>query len=70
MDEDSLDDILEEERQSKLDYSLHQTPLPEDNDRPAAPADDISDDMKEFPRDENHPSQDVNVDESERYDQG
>jgi hypothetical protein len=67
MDDDqqnpSADDMFEAERQDQLNHSVGDQPLAEDNDSPAAPADDNGDEKLSA----DHPSHDSNVDESERY---
>lgn len=69
MHDDTLDNILEDERQNKIDASFDQEKLPEDNDNPAAPADDITN-PHEIKFDQNHPSQDTGIDQTEKYDEG
>jgi hypothetical protein len=59
----SADDMLEEERPDALNHSVGGQRLAEDNDSPAAPADDNGDEKLSA----DHPSHDSNVDESERY---
>lgn len=67
MSDQSLDDILENERADKLQHTLFQEKLPEDNDRPAAPASDVSE-KENIPYD--HPSLDTDQDSFERYQDG
>ena len=59
----SADDSLEQERPNALNHSVGEQRLAEDNDPPAAAADDNTDET--LPLD--HPSQDTGVDESEKY---
>jgi hypothetical protein len=60
----SADNMLEEERPDALNHSVGGQSLAEDNDSPAATADDNTDEKLSS----NHPSQDTGVDESEKYD--
>jgi hypothetical protein len=59
----SPDDMFEVERQNQLEHSVGDQPLPEDNESPAAPADDTG--TEKLPVD--HPSHDSNIDDLERY---
>jgi hypothetical protein len=59
----SADDMLEEERPDALNHSVGEQHLAEDNDSPAASADDNTDETLS----PDHPSQDTGVDESEKY---
>jgi hypothetical protein len=61
-EDDSLDDILEDERPDRLQHVIGQQPLPEDNDPPASPASTIGGTLSDT-----HPSRDSNVDPGERY---
>lgn len=61
-EESSIDDALEAQRPNKAQYHLGQPELDEDNDPPAAPFDDTDEQMPE-----DHPSNDTNVDATERY---
>ncbi len=62
----SPDDELEASRVDSLNTQVGDNELPEDNDPPAADADDTD----EVATDDTHPSTDSDVDETEAYDQG
>lgn len=59
----SVDDVLEQERSGKLNHTVGANPLPEDYDSPAAPANDTA----ETTQSSEHPTHDTDVDDDERY---
>lgn len=66
-DEMSVDDALEATRSNQLDQTGGQSALPEDNDSPAAPSAPVPG-QDHWPDD--HPSQDVDIDPDEKYQNG
>ena len=67
-DDDILvDDALEAARSNQLDQTGGQTELPEDNDSPAAPSAPVPG-QDHWPDD--HPSQDGDIDQDEKYQNG
>lgn len=62
----TADDVLEDSRQDPDQSAVGNMPLPEDNDRPAAPADDVPE--PNVPTD--HQETDANIDSHEAYDTG
>lgn len=64
--DESLDDVLEDERPGKFQHAVGQDALPEDNDTPAAPADPTDEDH--LP--DTHQTQDTGVDSDEKYQEG
>lgn len=66
MEDESLDDILESERQDKLQFEVGQTPLAEDGDTPAARPEEAS--SQKYTDD--HPITDSDLDSTEIYNEG
>ena len=62
----STDDAMEDTRDNQDPTSVGQNKLPEDNDSPAAPADDPG--VVPLPQD--HPLKDSDIDSTEAYQEG
>lgn len=67
-DQQSPDDSLEDTRPDTPPTTVGQTRLPEDNDRPAAPADDPG--FPPLPMDDPRTDNQSNIDSTEEYQEG
>lgn len=65
-EEVSIDDVLEEARQGRDGSRSNDQKLSEDNDTPAAPADDVHDNILQ----DDHPLTDSDQDSTEIYHEG